>query len=873
MAAVVTTDYSIATNGDIRYTGTTTNNTVIEFHRWLGDLMDDALATGNDLLDITDATASERSTDNIITLKAPFNIDNTVAQHLFDGSIIQTNGDEIYDGILVFAAAGTPLQILQNGKPAYPNFWGTSINADSANGISHRFMLKVKTAAADIDGRRLVGQTRETGKTYSEFKINGTARGNNVLALTYATDLNNATAEATIRGWTTITNTEGYRLLDVDNNSLTENYYSEWNRAALTINQFFERHKWLTRESTVESSNANSGASNFQVANATIIGQSQSFANGVNAQYLTRVRVKMRKVEGTPGTVTGNLTAKLYNHSGATFGTDSIPGVTLHATSENFDVATLTTAYKEYEIAFGTAGATAHFLMVASTNYCIAFEHAAINGSNYVEIQGDGTAGNHPGNRAQLVASTWTPTAADNLDFKVYASPKQYGIRGEIFRGITHEVVADTPSAAFSAVEAISWPGGTGQLLASVFPDTTATALSVNASLQFARATGSFITDGFRPGMTIVSTVFTTGANNTTKIISSLTATTITVTDTTGLVQEAAGTDERIRAGHIWMQLLTGIAPTDNQTITGGTSSTTALMNVTITERTLSQPAVGASTGTAIIGSYGLGVEPIPDLSASDKVTDLSNTLRVPPNNVTFTVAGLVSGEDRVLVAPLGYEFAYDTEAVANFALGDSLTFGTPTGTGYLSLLRDDGTTGRMQIRLLSGSVPTDNSTITNGTATALVNGSVVASEDPRQLILTAVALSGGAVTTVPCTTAIPTDTPSAAGTTGSIRIRLASGLFRNIAYTSYSGNDFTIPSTDFSADNAPASTSIFIAYIDKAITGGATTATFTGVYSADRNLFVRVRDGASTPIKTFETTGTLGSAGGSATAIRTSDA
>src|SRR3990167_6701691 len=119
MATVVTTDYSIATNGDIRYTGTTTNNTVIEFHRWLGDLMDDALAAGNDLLDITDATASERSTDNIITLKTPFNIDDTLAQHLYDGSIIQNGGAEIYDGILVFANANTPLQILQNGQSAY----------------------------------------------------------------------------------------------------------------------------------------------------------------------------------------------------------------------------------------------------------------------------------------------------------------------------------------------------------------------------------------------------------------------------------------------------------------------------------------------------------------------------------------------------------------------------------------------------------------------------------------------------------------------------------------------------------------------------------------------------------------------------------
>lgn len=450
MATVVITDYSIATNGDIRYTGTTTNNTVIEFHRWLGDLMDDALAAGNDLLDITDATASERSTDNIITLKAPYNIDDTLAQHLFDGSIIQKNGDEIYEGILVFAPANTPLQILQNGKPASPNFWGTGINADSTNGISHRFCLKVRTAAADIDGRRLVGQTRDVGKTYSEFKINGTARGNNVLALTYATDLNNATAEATIRGWTTISNTtEGYNLLDVDNNTLSENYYSQWNtdKPTRTINNFYERHKWLTRESTTESSNNNSGASNFQVANATIIGQSQSFANGANAQYLTRVRVKMRKVLSP----TGNLTAVLYAHTG-TFGTSSTPTGTALATSENFDVATLTTAYKEYEIAFGTAGATAHFEMVASTNYCIAFEHAVIDASNYVEIQGDATAANHPGNRAQLVGAVWTATAADNLDFKVYASPKQYSIRGEIFRGITHEVVVDTPSTLATTV-------------------------------------------------------------------------------------------------------------------------------------------------------------------------------------------------------------------------------------------------------------------------------------------------------------------------------------------------------------------------------------------------------------------------------------
>jgi len=43
-------------------------------------------------------------------------------------------------------------------------------------------------------------------------------------------------------------------------------------------------------------------------------------------------------------------------------------------------------------------------------------------------------------------------------------------------------------------------------------------------------------------------------------------------------------------------------------------------------------------------------------------------------------------------------------------------------------------------------------------------------------------------------------------------------------------------------------------------------------VYSSDRTLFIRVRDGGGTPIVPFETTGTLGSAGGSVTAIRQAD-
>ena len=65
----------------------------------------------------------------------------------------------------------------------------------------------------------------------AEFTINGTSRGNNVLALTDSADLNNATVEGTIAGIGDITNvTEGFALIDANNNSVDEEYYSEWDK-------------------------------------------------------------------------------------------------------------------------------------------------------------------------------------------------------------------------------------------------------------------------------------------------------------------------------------------------------------------------------------------------------------------------------------------------------------------------------------------------------------------------------------------------------------------------------------------------------------------------------------------------------------------
>ena len=254
--AFVAADWSIASNGNIRYIGdahagtTPSYATVIEFHRALQDFADQASASGDDLLDISSLTPSDRSTDNIITLLNSFNIDQTGAEHLYDGSIIQDGGNDIWDGIVNFGNASY-INLHQNAASVTNDFWNTftpnGFNADANAGISHRFLVKTRASGADIDGRRLLGLVREYGKTYSEFAINGTSRGNNVLALSEADDLNNTTAAGTVGAFTITNGKEGYNSIDVNNDGTSEFYYSEWDLDTNTINDFYEFTKFITR--------------------------------------------------------------------------------------------------------------------------------------------------------------------------------------------------------------------------------------------------------------------------------------------------------------------------------------------------------------------------------------------------------------------------------------------------------------------------------------------------------------------------------------------------------------------------------------------------------------------------------------------------
>ena len=596
--ALVATDWTITrqtgvTGGDIRYIGDAHNGaspsyaTVIELHRWLQNLADDAVAVAasSDELDITNTLPSQRSTDNIITLINNYNIDATAAEHLYDGSIIQNGIDDIYDGIVNFGNPDVQIRIIQNGAviSTANSFWnqgGAGLNADATSGISHRFMIKTVSGGNPIDGRKLIGTCRRFNYTYSEFTINSTSRGNNVLALTDSTDLNNQKTTGTVSAWSTdYTNTEGYATIDVDNDGLTtteDHYYSNWDISGTHVkNDFYEYMKYLSRD----------------------------------------------------------------------------------------------------------------------------------------------------GSAATL-----------------------YGLSGELFRGITHEVSYSSLTGTFDDGNLVSWSGastGTGQVLAD------------------------------------------NGSNK------------------------------------MWIQILTGNAPAATASLSQSSPDAASATASSSTEKTISKPFSGASTGSALIGAYGLGIVAA-DLSSSDQLTDLEGNLQVPPNNVTNTITGLVSGEDMVLVAPW------------------------------------DGAT-----------------TDTNGDKAITKN----------QMTIAGTALIADNVTTItvndinPATQFPPTTVTgiTGAGSGGYIRVTDNNGFERRLHYSTYdaTANTFTIDTTDgnedFASVNANIGNNVYLAYIDGL--ASSTEASFTSVHSAGTlNLVIFVRDGGGTPIKQYTAPWTQTTSSTSASAIRTSD-
>lgn len=163
-------------------------------------------------------------------------------------------------------------------------------------------------------------------------------------------------------------------------------------------------------EGILVDSYSESNASGYSVVRAGHITQlGQSFI--AIAGTLDSCKFELKK-SGSP---TGNITAKLYAHTG-TFGTDGKPTGSVLATSDNFDIATLTTT--EQLITFSFTGAD-RVNLTAGTHYCIEVEYTGGDSSNYLRVGNDSSSPTHSGN-ASFYDSSWQTTAND-VCFYVYA--------------------------------------------------------------------------------------------------------------------------------------------------------------------------------------------------------------------------------------------------------------------------------------------------------------------------------------------------------------------------------------------------------------------------------------------------------------------
>jgi hypothetical protein len=664
------------------------------------------------------------------------------------------------------------------------------------------------------------------------------------------------------------------------------------------------------------------------IDNATIVGQAQSFIPLSGSEKLTEARANIKILAGAP---TGVIYAELWDSDDAGSQLSEPTGGEL-AVSEMILVSEITSSYEEVIFRFnlrnpldGTdqrAGLT-----LTNAEYFIVFRHPDGTAGANVSLQGANTDQDATMNQASDTAAVWTATATSDIDVTVKSSPVIHGVPGEIFQGINVDVGFDGESGAGVVEDDIVMWG------TKVFYDTlvggpffvgeevtfdTAGTLKSGGHVLYDDGTDELVVALDSPAAAVIA-----DGDVITGLISGATA----LIDTGGgAIQDedlGGGTgillakDDNGTTGELYLQVITGVNPVENNRIRTDDTTADPLLDyadatVTITTRTINPEFIGVSTGSNIIGAYGIGFDPN-DVGSSDRFTDLGGTPRVPPNNVVFTVSALVSGEDRVLVGPRNgsvldrgqWLVATALTTLAETALvvktgNDTVPFpdaeenwpasGVGVEVSRLRVQRDDGIYQRVPYDSHDGTDTFTLGTGATGTIDCEVSGVGVGGgqfdrQDAGDFI--ADGFEKGARFT---TTGFTNGGNNATFTVDSVSSDgLSMVVVDDTGMVNESGGGgnetLTINGWDFSdategtgpsgwdSSEAAVNQDAFMCFIDAL--AAASTVTFTGVHGGtDRDLFVRVRDGGATPIKTFESTAAqFLSTPQTIAAVRTSDA
>lgn len=896
MGAIIDTDVSINAAGDIRWTGAATTNkhTVLEFIQWLMDKQDDDQAVGDDLLDITVDTPFDRSTDQIVKLNFPFNIDDTFATHLYDGSVEQALDaneplGERWSGLEVLGPveSGTEYIIQQAGK-VIPAFWGTGINAPGGGSlIFSRHLVKSIDGGAEIDGARIVVLARRLGDGYRRFPVTlGTA--NSVAAIGNGADIFNTTVDATLAAITDITNTEGFQELDIDGSGASgQEYYSQWTKGAQAVNDVYEYSKFVTQNAhTTDTTAGTPTGTNFIVDNATLLGQSQSFIPNTTDENLTEARFQMKIGGGTP---VGTIYAELWDSDDVGSQLAEPTGAAL-ARSEDVLVSALASSSVYQEVIFrfnrkdptGAIAAQATQLDLVNPEYFIVLRNDDGDGTNFVHVEGAATDQDSTQNSASDTGGTWAAVATDDISLIVKSSPIIHGISGEVFEGISLDVGYDGETGTEIVEDQfVNW--GTELVIDNVsgtFIEGEMVRILVDGGTAVKNGGEMLYTDG-SIAMLVALEDITSNLLTDDDIVGVTSGATAKINVTITNMDKSGGTglvlarDDNSPSGELYLQVITGVNPVDDSRIYApGAVANYVDATATIVVRTLSPEFLGTSTGSNIIGTYGIGFLTT-DVGASDLFQDLGTTSRTPPNNQTFTVTGLVALEDRVLVGPrtstsletnqldTDVALVLDTETTVQCAT--AIPAGTPAqGTlrvkldsGIFKKVRYSATTGANDYTIQPDTTFADGDVDTADDATGNSVNTVAhgyLTQDHVRLTTSGTLPAGLALATDYYLIKLDADNYQFATTIA----LAAAGTDLDITAAAGGGtHTVEVQSRFFAADEAASGADVFISYIDKLAED--TFEFYSAVHTSDVDLFVRVRDGGtegdSIPIKTFEAT------------------
>jgi len=178
-------DFSINSAHEIRHIAGTTVYPVLELHKWVQELADDALFTGDDELDILNKNPSKldgpRSAIKpmLLNLLNNFNIDADAAKYFNFGSIQQDGTNDLLTGVKSIGSPlvpGSPIYIVQDGNKL-TSFWPDG---------HIQILVQGKSGGTLIDGGDIRAFSRKYGQTYADFSANLIAGGEQPVAITTA---------------------------------------------------------------------------------------------------------------------------------------------------------------------------------------------------------------------------------------------------------------------------------------------------------------------------------------------------------------------------------------------------------------------------------------------------------------------------------------------------------------------------------------------------------------------------------------------------------------------------------------------------------------------------------------------------------------